>query len=74
MASRLPRHCTVLAATTLAHVIGGGMKVDDPANAFLVDGYPDAANTAWTGHAGNAGGAAIGFTVWAICMSATTTG
>lgn len=50
------------------------MKVDDPANAFLVDGYPDAANTAWTGHAGNAGGAAIGFTVWAICMSATTTG
>jgi hypothetical protein len=56
------------------HVIGGGMKVDDPNNAFLVDGYPDAANTAWTGHAGNAIGTPIGFTVWAICTTATTTG
>jgi hypothetical protein len=56
------------------HVVGGGVKVDDPLNAFIVDGYPDAANTAWTGRVGNAGTTAVGFTVYAVCITATTTG
>jgi hypothetical protein len=56
------------------HVTGGGVKVDDPLNAFVVDAYPDAANTAWTARVGNAGAAAVGFTVYAICTSVSTTG
>jgi hypothetical protein len=56
------------------HVVGGGVKVDDPVNAFIIDGYPDAANTAWTGRVGNAGGAAVGFTVYAVCTTVSTTG
>jgi hypothetical protein len=56
------------------HVIGGGVHVDDPVNTFIVDGYPDAANTAWTGRVGNTGGATSGFTVYAICTVVTTAG
>src|SRR5215211_2724356 len=44
------------------HVTGGGVRVDDPLNAFVVDAYPDAANTAWTARVGNAGGAPVAFT------------
>ena len=56
------------------HVVGGGVKVDDPFNAFIVDDYPDAANTAWTGRVGNTGAAAVGFTVYAVCTTVSTTG
>jgi hypothetical protein len=56
------------------NVVGGGVKVDDPINAFVVDDYPDAANTAWTGRVGNAGAAAVGFTVYAVCITVSTTG
>ena len=56
------------------HVTGGGVKVDDPLNAFVVDAYPDAANTAWTARVGNAGGAPVAFTVYAICTTVSTTG
>jgi hypothetical protein len=56
------------------HVVGGGVKVDDPINAFIVDDYPDAANTAWTGRVGNTGAAAVAFTVYAVCISVSTTG
>lgn len=56
------------------HVIGGGVKVNDPANAFVDDSYPDGANNAWTVRVGNAGGAPVGFTVVAICTTITTTG
>ena len=56
------------------HVVGGGVKVDDPINAFVVDDYPDAANTAWTGRVANAGAAAVGFTVYAVCITVSTTG
>jgi len=55
------------------HVVGGGLRVDDPANANLLDDYPDASNTAWTGRA-YAGPAPVNFTVFAICMTATVTG
>jgi hypothetical protein len=56
------------------HVTGGGVKVDDPLNAFVVDAYPDAANTAWTARVGNSGGAPVAFTVYAICTTFSTTG
>jgi len=56
------------------HVTGGGVRVDDPLNAFVVDAYPDAANTAWTARVGNAGGAPVAFTVYAICTTVSTTG
>jgi len=56
------------------HVTGGGVKVDDPLNAFVVDAYPDAANTAWTARVGNAGAAPVAFTVYAICTTVSTTG
>lgn len=55
------------------HVVGGGVKIDDPANAFVNDTYPDGPN-AWTVRVGNSGPAAVGFTVVAICTAITTTG
>jgi hypothetical protein len=55
-------------------VVGGGVRVDDPVDAFVVDAYPDTGNTAWTARVGNAGGAASGFTVYAICTSFSTVG
>jgi hypothetical protein len=55
------------------HVVGGGLRVDDPVNANLLDDYPDASNTAWTGRA-YAGSAAVNFTVYAVCMTAAATG
>ena len=54
--------------------IGGGVQVADPFNAFIVDGYPDAGNTAWTGRVGNSSGNPIGFTVFVICAAATAVG
>jgi hypothetical protein len=56
------------------HVVGGGVRVDDPLNAFIVDDYPDAGNTAWSGRVGNSGPAAVGFTVYAICTTVGTIG
>ena len=55
------------------HVVGGGLRVDDPADANILDDYPDASNTAWTGRA-YAGSAPVNFTVVAICMTASATG
>jgi hypothetical protein len=55
------------------HVVGGGLRVDDPATANIIDSYPDAGNTAWTGRA-FAGPVAVNFTVFAVCMTATATG
>lgn len=57
------------------HVLGGGVKLDDPINQLVDDSYPDAGNTAWTAHVDNPRiDTAVGFTVWAICTSTTTTG
>jgi hypothetical protein len=56
------------------HVVGGGVRVDDPINAFIVDDYPDAGNTVWSGRVGNSGPAAVGFTVYAICTTVGTIG
>jgi hypothetical protein len=51
-------------------VVGGGVKVDDPLNAYIVDDYPEAGGTAWSGRVGNASPANIGFTVYAVCTAA----
>jgi hypothetical protein len=51
------------------HVLGGGVKVEDPLNAFVVDSYPDAGNTGWSARVGNSGGEPVNFTVYAICTS-----
>jgi hypothetical protein len=59
------------------HVTGGGVRADDPIAEILVDSFPDAGNTAWTGRVWNgsdAGTPATGFTVYAICASAQTIG
>ena len=56
------------------HVVGGGVRVDDPANAFLIDDYPDASNTAWTGRTYATPSGAVNFTVYAVCIGAAATG
>lgn len=56
------------------HAIGGGGKVDDPVTAFIIDTYPEAANTAWTSRAANDGAAAVNLTTYAICTSVSATG
>lgn len=53
--------------------IGGGVRVDDPANTYVVDAFPDGSG-AFTARVGNGPGAARGFTVYAICTAATTVG
>jgi hypothetical protein len=55
------------------HVVGGGGRVDDPNNAYIIDTYPDAANTAWTARA-SAGSVAVNLTVYAICTNVVTAG
>jgi hypothetical protein len=50
------------------------VQVSDPANAFVIDSYPDVGNTAWTVRVGNAGANAVSFTVVAVCTAVTTVG
>jgi hypothetical protein len=57
------------------HVVGGGVKVDDPNLAFVNDAYPDVGNTAWTGRVFTDSGApAVNFTVYAICTTFSAVG
>lgn len=51
------------------HAISGAVRVDDAQNAFIIDGFPDNAGTAWTVRVGNGGPVASGFTVVAICTT-----
>jgi hypothetical protein len=53
-------------------VVGGGIKVDDVANQFIIDSYPRGTD-GWQGTVGNAGGSAPNFTVIVICTSAVGT-
>ena len=55
-------------------VVGGGVRVEDPLNAFIVDGFPDAAGTVYTARVGNASDAPVTFTVFAICTAAAAVG
>jgi hypothetical protein len=63
------------------HVVGGGVKLDTPGVGVVNDSYPDANDTAWTAHVGNASGTGTGnpatptnFTVYAICTTVTSVG
>jgi hypothetical protein len=56
------------------HVVGGGVKFDNPATGLVDDAYPDVGNTAWTAHVFNGPAAAQNFTVYAICIAVSTTG
>ena len=56
------------------HVIGGGVRLDNPAAGLIDDSYPDAGNTAWSAHVANGPAAAQNFTVYAICITVSTTG
>jgi hypothetical protein len=60
------------------HVVGGGVKLDNPGIGVINDSYPDASNTAWTAHVGNASNgssaASLNFTVYAICTTVTNVG
>lgn len=53
-------------------VIGGGVKLDNPAAGLVDDSYPDG-TTGWTAHVAN-GAPAQNFTVYAICTAAATVG
>ncbi len=55
-------------------VIGGGVRVDDPTNAWIVDGFPNGGTTQWTARVANSGTVAVGFTVYAICTSVAAVG
>jgi hypothetical protein len=51
-------------------LLGGGVKLDDPSQTSVSDGFPNAAGTTWTAHVGNDDEAARhGFVVFAICAS-----
>jgi hypothetical protein len=65
---------TTATATCAAgqHVVGGGVKVNDPTNMLVDDSYPDTANTAWTAHVANGDATAHDFTVYAICITVAT--
>lgn len=68
---------TAATATCAAgqHVVGGGVKVDDPTNMLVDDSYPDTTNTAWTAHVANDDTAnAHNFTVYAICITVSAIG
>jgi hypothetical protein len=55
-------------------VIGGGVRVDNPAIAVVDDSYPDGGGTAWTAHVGTGSAGGTNFTVTAICVTASAAG
>jgi hypothetical protein len=75
--STAPAGGTVASATVSCdagdHVVGGGGKMDDPNTSFVIDTYPDAANTAWTVRAA-ASSVPVNFTAYAICTNVEATG
>ena len=54
--------------------ISGGVKVDNPAAAFVEDSFPDGGGTAWTVRVGNSATTPVGFLVVAVCTPVTATG
>lgn len=55
-------------------VVGGGVRVDNPAIAVVDDSYPDGGGTAWTAHIGTGPAGGTNFTVTAICVTASAAG
>jgi hypothetical protein len=56
------------------HVVGGGVRVDNPAVAVVDDSYPDGGGTAWTAHIGTISAGGTNFTVTAICTASAAVG
>jgi hypothetical protein len=56
------------------HVIGGGVRVDNPSLALVDDSYPDAGGASWTAHIGTGSAGGTNFTVIAICAPSTAVG
>jgi hypothetical protein len=54
--------------------ISGGVKVDNPAAAFVEDSFPDQGGAAWTVRVGNSAPTPVGFVVVAVCTPVTATG
>jgi hypothetical protein len=57
-------------------VVGGGVKVDDPTWAYVMDSYPEPSAVAWTAHvsAYSDGPGPRAFTTYAICAPINTAG
>jgi hypothetical protein len=56
------------------HVVGGGVKVEDPETMAVVESYPDAGGRSWTARVRNEDtGGSHTFTVYAICVASQTT-
>jgi hypothetical protein len=56
-------------------VAGGGVRVDDIDDTAVVDSFPDGGGTAWTAHVDNSDiAAAHAFSVFAVCVAATSAG
>lgn len=56
------------------HVVGGGVKVEDPESTSVTDAYPDGGGRAWTGRVSSDAPTPLPFTVFAICLPSATTG
>jgi hypothetical protein len=56
------------------HVIGGGVRVDNPSVALVDDSYPDAGGASWTAHIGTGSAGGTNFAVIAICAPSTAVG
>lgn len=56
------------------HVIGGGVRVENPSVAVVDDSYPDGGGSAWTAHIGTGSAGGTNFTVTAICAASATVG
>jgi hypothetical protein len=56
-------------------VVGGGVRLEAPQLGDTADSFPDANGTVWTVHVNNGDTTAShGFTVYAVCVSAGSTG
>jgi hypothetical protein len=56
------------------HALGGGAKVDDVINSFILDDFPTAGGTGWTTRVGNGSTGNTAFTAYAVCAPVSTTG
>ena len=56
------------------HVVGGGVRVDNPAVGLVDDSYPEAGGAGWTAHIATTAAGGTNFTVTAICAPSTGVG
>jgi hypothetical protein len=56
------------------HVIGGGVRADDPTVVFLDDSYPEPGGAGWTARIATVPSGGTNFTVTAICVPSAAVG